>query len=628
MTTTRRNLSFKYALLAFAFISPLFIYGQDGPPLPTSMATFKSAHPRMIITDAELPTIKRAIATDTFAKAQFEALRSHGESMLQKQPHRYELNTSHELLGVVRDMQDRVLTLAGMYRITGDRRYSDRAVQEMLTAASFGDWNTQHFLDTAEMTATLGIGYDWLYPILTPAQRNTIRQAVLAKGLTPFINQLHAKKVQYTNNWGQVCYGGETIGALAVAEPNDPLSMSEAQEIVGYARRGFGSLMSVFAPDGGFEEGPVYWNYATMYSSLYLASLTSALGSEFGQGDAPGFSLTGAYRMQSVGPTLQLANFGDAETGSFPVPQMFWLARRFNRPDYATYEKVLDQKLQGTVNQYSVLESLRFSIFALDWYALAPHSSQAMTLPSSQSFSGVNQGFMRLSWSDPQTWYVAFKGGDTFSGHRHLDLGSFVFDALSKRWGIDPGLDNYNLPDYFGARRWTYYRTRTEGHNTLTIGNKNEDIDAKASISPIQRRGSETFSIINLDSAYKAQLKHWNRGIAMLPDSRLLVQDEISPALPTDVVWHFHTFATVALSSDSRTATLAQGGQSIKVRVLSPSMRFDRVNPEVSPPQRAISGLTDLVIYLPRQANPTTITVLFSPSDSLNTLQTIPLGSW
>jgi hypothetical protein len=621
---------FGYALtlatVSFASIPP--VSAQDSVPTSTPMATLRTLHPRMIVVDSDIPAIKKVIASDTFAKAQFQALRSHSEELLHTVPNIYQLDSGHTLLTTARDVEDRILTLAGMYRLTGDTRYSDRAVQEMISAAGFPNWNPQHFLDTAELTTALGIGYDWLYQVLTPTQRHIIRQSVQTKGISPFLDQLHAKKVHYTNNWGQVCYGGETVGALAIAEQDDKTSMMQAEEIVSYARPGFASLMHVFAPDGGFDEGPVYWNYATIYSSLYLASLKSALGTDFGQGDAPGFSKTGAYRMQSLGPTLQLANFGDAEPSAFPAPQMFWFARQFNRPDYALYEKIVDQKLQGTVNRYAKLESLRFTILGLYWYALGFHSSQTVGLPLSQSFSAVGQGFMRLSWSDPGTWYVAFKGGDAFSSHRHLDLGSFVFDALSKRWGIDPGLDDYNLPDYFGAHRWDYYRTRTESHNTLTVGSQNEDVDGKASVSAIQERNNKTFSIISLQNAYKTQLRHWERGIAMLPGNGLLVQDEVSPAFPTDVIWHFHTYATIIMSSDNRTATLIQDGVSLRVRVLSPSMQFDRVIPQGHPSQRSIIGITDLVIRLPKLAKPSTISVLFSPSDRSPVIPSTPLGDW
>ena len=58
----------------------------------------------------------------------------------------------------------RISTLAGLYRLDGDHRKADRARLEMLAAAAFPDWNPSHFLDVAEMTNALAIGYDWLYP--------------------------------------------------------------------------------------------------------------------------------------------------------------------------------------------------------------------------------------------------------------------------------------------------------------------------------------------------------------------------------------------------------------------------------------------------------------------------------
>ena len=53
----------------------------------------------------------------------------------------------------------------------------------MLVAAKFKDWNPSHFLDTAEMTTALAIGYDWLYAVIKPADRKTIRDAIVQLGL-------------------------------------------------------------------------------------------------------------------------------------------------------------------------------------------------------------------------------------------------------------------------------------------------------------------------------------------------------------------------------------------------------------------------------------------------------------
>ena len=51
--------------------------------------------------------------------------------------------------------------------------------------------------------------------------------------------------------------------------------------------------MAEFAPDGAWEEGPGYWNYATVYNVVFLAGLQTALGTDFGLSDIEGFSAGG-----------------------------------------------------------------------------------------------------------------------------------------------------------------------------------------------------------------------------------------------------------------------------------------------------------------------------------------------
>lgn len=45
-------------------------------------------------------------------------------------------------------------------------------------------WNSQHFLDLAELTQAYALAYDWLYDQWTPDQRDTIRGNIITYGLT------------------------------------------------------------------------------------------------------------------------------------------------------------------------------------------------------------------------------------------------------------------------------------------------------------------------------------------------------------------------------------------------------------------------------------------------------------
>ncbi len=616
-------------LLLTAFLLPFLAPSASAQPAsyPASpLATLRNGHPRLLFLDSDMPAIRQAAVRDPFIKAWYQQQLAIGEKLLTTPPDVYIIGgPEHTLLATAREMEGRIFTLAGLYRIGGDKRFADRATQEMLAAAAFPDWYPAHFLDTAEVTAALGIGYDWLYSELSPADRATIKAAIATKGIDPWIERIRSgESVHHEhNNWNQVCNGGETVGALAIGD-EEP---ERAKEILDHAHVAIADIMQLFAPDGGFEEGPGYWNYATSYNVLYIAALDSALGTDFGASNATGFATTTDYHIQSTGPTLQYANFGDAEPDVYPSPQVFWFARRFRRPFYAAHERPL--VVDRTLNPKQQKESSRFSILGLMWAALPPIAGDTAQLPRVESFARVSQAYLRSAWDDPNAWYVGFKGGDEHASHGHLDLGSFVLDAFGQRWASDLGPDSYGLPGYFGAQRWSYYRMRTEGHNTLTIDGENQDLNAKSPLTAAGTAGRTLYAVANLDQAYKSKLSAWSRGVEIVDNKQVLVQDEIAPSKPVDVVWNFHTLATVEIVPDGRSAILTRNGAALCARILSPAgARFSTVSAQSPAPQEANPGLTNLVIAIHQQTNAATIAVLFTASGDKKTAPTKPLASW
>ena len=224
--------------LILGFLTTAFVVLLPTPAYAASpLDTLDREHPRLFLHDRDLPALKRAIDADPFVKQQFDDLKAYADQLLTMPPNVYVIGgVEHTLLDVSRSTEGRVFALAGAYRITGDRRYADRAIQEMLAAAAFPDWYPMHFLDTGEMTATLGLGYDWLYPVISPADRAIIRNAIATKGIDPWLERIRNNTAQNHehNNWNQVCNGGESIGALAIAD-EDP---ERAEAILSHAHQG------------------------------------------------------------------------------------------------------------------------------------------------------------------------------------------------------------------------------------------------------------------------------------------------------------------------------------------------------------------------------------------------------
>lgn len=577
------------------------------------LKTLRSGHPRLLVSDDELVGVQKAIESEALAKAWDKALTARATKMLDEPVVEHKL-IGPRLLSQSRDALNRISTLAGMYRLHHDPRFAERARREMLAATAFKDWNPSHFLDVAEMTNALAIGYDWLYADLSPADRQTIRQAIVEKGL------LAGKKAYETNafwthathNWAQVCAGGLTDGALAVADEEPEI----ARFILLHARDTMIAPMKEFAPDGGTSEGPGYWDYATRYTVFYLASTKLALGNDFGFSDAPGFDKTSQFRLYFTGPLGKTANFSDSGDTAGIAPQMLWMARRFHRPDYAKQEREVAEHQPN--------------IFDLFWWNPAEIETRSPPLPLDAVYKRVNVAYFRSAWDDPKAAFLAFKAGDNKANHSHLDLGSFILDADGQRWAEELGGDDYDLPGYFGNKRFSYYRLRTEGQNTLVIDGQNQDAKAAAPITGFVSTPTRAAAVADLTAAYAAHAKRVRRGVALLDRRLVLVQDEVQAEQPIEIVWNLHTNAHVAVDSAGRSATLTQKDATLRATILEPAgAKFNAEPVDLKPPQRPTKGVTNLMVRLPEKTNETRIVVLLSPGGENESAPAIqPLDQW
>jgi hypothetical protein len=578
------------------------------------LKTLRAGHPRLLVLDGETPRVKRNIKDDPLVRHWYERLQDEARKMLSEAPVQHRL--APDLLSESRAALRRITTLAGLYRLDGDGRKAARARTEMLAAASLPDWNPPHFLDTAEMTNALGLGYDWLFAYLSPQDRATIRGAIVEKGLKSGLKD-YAQEIRWTvreNNWNQVCNGGLTIGALAVADEEPDV----ARQILNRARESIMASRLAFAPDGGGAEGPGYWNYATRYEVFFLAALETALGTDLGfKQKTEGLPNTGLFRIYSIGPLKLQFNYSDARESIGSASQMFWLAGEFKRPLYAQHESRLVED--------------KPDIFHLLWYDSSTRTAHQTDLPLDVLFRGVSVAFFRSAWNDSQAVYVGFKGGNSKSSHSQLDLGTFVLDAMGYRWALDLGPDSYELPGYFdfAKQRWTYYRNRTEGHNTLTIDGENQDLAGKAPIVAFSSTPQRAFAVTDLSDPYKANVTRARRGVALMDRRQVLVQDEVQAPRPVEIVWNFHTRAQIALHGDK--ATLMQGKARMQARILSPAgARFEIISANPPPPQAQQPDVRNLIIRLPEKTSDVRIVVLLTPdpSGNVHAQKVEPLDAW
>lgn len=583
----------------------------------------RPAHPRILATAEDFAALRTLCGSGKAAEWK-KSIQSEAEKLLKAAPSKYEIPDGKRLLSVSRRVVNRTLTLGLMFRLTDDRRFADRLWRELEAAAKFKDWNPSHFLDTAEMTTAFAIGYDWLHAAWTPEQRATLRTAILEKGLKQSLPLYRGRKgwTKVNHNWSQVCNGGMTLGALAIGDEERAI----AGEILTAAVASVPKPMKEFAPDGAWGEGPSYWDYAVSYNVFMLAAMDTALGTDAGLSKIEGFSRAADFPIHVSGPLGRTFNYADAGDKSAGGPHILWLAGKFSNPAHAAW------RLAQAGSQPEPLDLL----YGARWLRSAPASP---VLPTSKYFRGSEVVALRSAWNDPQATFVAFKGGDNTVNHGHLDLGSFVMDAAGERWAVDLGGDDYNLPNYFGKARWTYYRTRAEGQNTLVIApddQPDQNLEAKSTITQFSDTPGQAFAIADLTNAYAGRATKVQRGIRLAGKS-VLVQDEITRDKPADAWWFMHTGAKVECRG--RTAILTQNGKTFTATLLSPAdANFSAMEatPLPSSPAPAkqqikkssVPNPVKLAVHCGPAAGPLTISVLLSPGAPGASPQVTPLAKW
>lgn len=624
--TERRTMTRRSALhgAALALVSvPLVVRWCAGAtrvyaasvPVPTGddvLRPLRPGHPRLLWLPEDEARARAAIAADPVAAGYYAAVVAEGRSLL-AQPPAERVLIGPRLLEVSRKVLERVYTLALLHRLDGDRQWAARAAAELRAAAAFLDWNPSHFLDVAELSHAFAIGYDWLYDALSSDDRALVRVALVEKGLRPAAAQYRTDAfwVRATHNWNNVCNGGVIAGCLAVADEEPEI----ARSLLPQALRSLPRALASYGPDGAWIEGPAYWGYATKYTVLALGTLQSALGTDYGFGGMPGLAETGRFRLHNVGPTKLAFNYADAGDRTGDEPSLFWLGRRYGEP-------LLAYGARATAGKGSPRDVM--------WYDAAGSRDELAAAALDARYIAAHVACFRSSWTEANALYLAFKGGDNAANHAHLDLGTFVLDAGGQRWAVDLGSDNYDLPGYFGKERYTYYRLRTEGHNTLTLDGNNQGQRAVAPLVAFATGAGGGLAVADLTAAYAAQgATRVYRGVALRDGrSRVVVQDEIAVQNPVSVAWAMQTRASVTVTGDR--ATLAQGGATLTARLLAPTGATFSVEEVVPPPpQTPAPGVRRLMVRLPERVTDARIVVLFVPgADAGDSPDLVPLDGW
>lgn len=266
-------------------------------------------HPRLLLTKAALPAIRKLVAADPGSKRYWEWMKTSADSALNAKA------------GALMARINNAVYLGMAWQITQDQKYLQAKPQAMLVSAA-RDY-LQKGLDRRDLRhgneiRGLALAYDWLYESMTPEQRIAVRQAIEAN-CEFLVKHMWWKRNPTKGNWARAnagpykgpfsvggwsaAKGGEShqidnfnngmLGALAVYDESDiameflhlgmnamiakpyPFGSDEAlNEGIGYSSNIFTEVVNlaifyhIAFPEAGFNRNPYFRKVGKWWRSV------------------------------------------------------------------------------------------------------------------------------------------------------------------------------------------------------------------------------------------------------------------------------------------------------------------------------------------------------------------------
>ena len=511
-------------------------------------------HPRLLFSQTDLPEIRRRASLPIFQPT-VKRLLERAEWQLIAPPlipsitKRGEPDPPGENKGLecARRLQQRVLTYCIAFTLTGQKKYRDAAVAELMHAIF--DWRI--WVDTAhqppfdlmngETCMTFGLAWDWLYNDLTSEERRQLREGVERRGLSAYLESARSARLPFfftaNHNWNPVCNGGAAVLALAL-EDESALSA----DVLKIAVPAMDHFWNHLTADGGWDEGTGYWDYGFRYAFIAAETLRRA-GKPGGaeRFELPGAKLTGYFPI-IFNPGKKLsASFGDSN-GRAGDPIFYLLGRTYHDPAFIWFRDRAPLPTVGAGGWPQEAFALLWRPVNEPWLPEAqrdyqPHMDPVCVFPS------IGWGMMTPQQPDPP-YFLAFKNGSLAANHTHLDLNHVSVGYGDTMLAVELGSRPYP-GDYFSARRYSYYEITTAGHNTVLIGGKGQLRGKQGKLlGPFKGDGYEALTGV-ADGAYEVATKRVRRHAILVNKRFWVLLDEIETPDPQTAELRFHTYGKV-----------------------------------------------------------------------------------
>lgn len=445
------------------------------------------------------------------------------------------------------------------YALTGDLRHGQTARRGLFATLRCTTWQAglpsripcglpgyrAPFIEasTAECVAQC---YDFIYPLLSDAERREVEDALYEKAL-PWIDmylRYFGEGYLLNSNQGAVYMAG-LVSAALVARRSHP----DVDEILKRGIEWFPRMMNnYYKPSGASNEGPGYWEYTTQHAVAALIGISRHKGWRVQDYAPPHLGQTMDYLMHLRSLSRHQLSFlplSDNIEGVgyhfmsssflffakyYEDPHALWLwhehyGRQLNTPGSTFFGK-------QTCGAYSLSGLLNLLLFV-------EGTPPVPKLPPAKHFQDCDRIFLRTGCDQGDILFF-FEAGPQTDQHTHDDKGEFIMEAYGERFAADPGVVKYQDPACNNYKNTSY-------HNLVTLRGRNQDyVDSSRAVvlDHVELGGACDSISADLRNSYRG-FERYNRRVLFIRPHYFLILDEVQ-ANEKGLEWNYHSCAPIS----------------------------------------------------------------------------------
>lgn len=539
------------------------------PRIDEVLARIPDEHPRAYFHRADLPELRRKVIEDPAWAALAAPVIRAAESKLGEElypepdylpPSGLEHSRAYaESFRTMRPFTAGMETCAKAYILSGDERFGREARRRLL---HYMTWDPEgptsvRNNDEAAMDIVMRCPrtYDWIHDLLSAEERATCER-VLGQRVAQ-VNAMHRAMPFESRPYSS--HPGRMIGFVIEDSIILAHEVPEAREWLDYTLRLLWSVYPAWGnPDGGWAEGPGYWNaYIGMLQPVVL--LLDEIGVPFK--DKPFCRENGWFGLYGVPVGGKMTPFGDGHEGSVGRGSgevLYRWSTLYRNPYWRWYAEQLGAGPGGAVGE--------FGFFDPTLEARAPED-----LPQSKVFPDIGLAALHSKLASPaEDVYLLMRSSPYGAvSHSHASQNAIAINAFGEALAISSGY--YQLYGSPHHAQWTW---ETRAHNSILVDGEGQVKRSPASrgrIAAFDDREECSYVVGDATEAYGGRLRRFLRKVLFIRPDTFVICDELQAAQPSTYQWLLHARQEMSLDPAAQTALISAGDARLLTRFVAPA---------------------------------------------------------